>query len=121
MRETSGERGQVLPLVAIALVAFLGICAFSIDVGYAYYAKRQLQSAVDAAALAGAQDLPNATLAFATAQEYGDAHKPMSPPAPPARARRPRNTATPTSRRISRASTSNSRRSARTPPWSPPA
>src|SRR4029078_11714821 len=67
MRETSGERGQVLPLVAIALVAFLGICAFSIDVGYAYYAKRQLQSAVDSAALAGAQDLPSSTLAPATA------------------------------------------------------
>ena len=76
MRNANGERGQILPLVAIALVALLGICAFSIDVGYAYYAKRQLQSAVDAAALAGAQDLPNATLAFQTAQEYGDANKP---------------------------------------------
>ena len=76
MRKANGERGQILPLVAIALVALLGICAFSIDVGYAYYAKRQLQSAVDAAALAGAQDLPNATLAFQTAQEYGDANKP---------------------------------------------
>ena len=42
----------------VALVALLGIGAFAIDVGYAYYAKRQLQSATDAAALAGAQDLP---------------------------------------------------------------
>ena len=60
VRRRRGERGQILPLVAIALVALLGIGAFAIDVGYAYYAKRQLQSATDAAALAGAQDLPNA-------------------------------------------------------------
>ena len=58
MRRARGERGQILPIVALALVALLGISAFAIDVGYAYYAKRQLQSATDAAALAGAQDLP---------------------------------------------------------------
>ena len=58
MRRARGQRGQILPVVALALVALLGVTAFSIDVGYAYYAKRQLQSAVDAAALAGAQDLP---------------------------------------------------------------
>ena len=60
MRQARRDRGQILPIVAVALVGLLGICAFSIDVGYAYYAKRQLQSATDAAALAGAQDLPPA-------------------------------------------------------------
>ena len=60
MRQARRDRGQILPIVAVALVGLLGICAFSIDVGYAYYAKRQLQSATDAAALAGAQDLPSA-------------------------------------------------------------
>ena len=59
MRHTRAERGQILPIVALAMFCLLGICAFGIDVGNAYYAKRQLQSAVDAAALAGAQDLPN--------------------------------------------------------------
>ena len=53
MRGARGERGQILAVVALALVALLGVAAFSIDVGYAYYAKRQLQSATDAAALAG--------------------------------------------------------------------
>ena len=71
-----GERGQILPLVVIALVALLGIAAFAIDVGYAYYAKRQLQSATDAAALAGAQDLPNAPTAIATATSYAAANTP---------------------------------------------
>ena len=70
MRGARGERGQILAVVALALVALLGIAAFSIDVGYAYYAKRQLQSATDAAALAGAQDLPNAATAIATATTY---------------------------------------------------
>jgi Flp pilus assembly protein TadG len=70
MRRARGERGQILAVVALALVALLGVAAFSIDVGYAYYAKRQLQSATDAAALAGAQDLPNATNAVATATTY---------------------------------------------------
>ena len=79
MRRARGERGQILAVVALALVALLGICAFAIDVGYAYYAKRQLQSATDAAALAGAQDLPNATTAIATATSYAAANTPGEP------------------------------------------
>ena len=50
MRRARGERGQILPLVVVALVALLGIAAFSIDVAYAYYAKRQLQNATASAA-----------------------------------------------------------------------
>jgi Flp pilus assembly protein TadG len=78
MRKARGERGQVLAIVALALVALLGISAFAIDVGYAYYAKRQLQSATDAAALAGAQDLPNATTAVTTATTYAAANTPAN-------------------------------------------
>jgi Flp pilus assembly protein TadG len=78
MRRARGERGQILAVVALALVALLGIAAFAIDVGYAYYAKRQLQSATDAAALAGAQDLPNAVTAVATATSYAAANTPSN-------------------------------------------
>jgi Flp pilus assembly protein TadG len=78
MRRARGERGQILAVVALALVALLGIAAFAIDVGYAYYAKRQLQSATDAAALAGAQDLPNATTAVSTATSYASANTPSN-------------------------------------------
>jgi hypothetical protein len=78
MRGVHRERAQVLPLVALALVALLGVAAFAIDVGYAYYAKRQLQSATDAAALAGAQDLPSATTAIATATSYAAANTPSN-------------------------------------------
>ena len=76
MRRARGERGQILAVVVLALVALLGIAAFAIDVGYAYYAKRQLQSATDAAALAGAQDLPVAATAITTATAYAAANKP---------------------------------------------
>ena len=80
MRQARAQRGQILPVVALALVALLGVTAFSIDVGYAYYAKRQLQSAVDAAALAGAQDLPSSTLAPATALTYFKDNNPTNLP-----------------------------------------
>jgi Flp pilus assembly protein TadG len=76
MRRARGERGQILAVVALALVALLGIAAFSIDVGFAYYGKRQLQSATDAAALAGAQDLPSSTQAISTASDYATANTP---------------------------------------------
>ena len=78
MRKGRGERGQILPIVALALVALLGISAFAIDVGYAYYAKRQLQAATDAAALAGAQDLPTVATAKATAATYAAANTPAN-------------------------------------------
>ena len=67
-----------MAVVAFALVALLGISALAIDVGYAYYAKRRLQGATDAAALAGAQDLPDGTTAIATASGYADANTPSN-------------------------------------------
>src|SRR5207344_3124208 len=65
------ERGQVLVLALIfVVVVLLGIAAMVVDVGYAYYAHRSLQSSADAAALAGAQELPNATNAESIARQY---------------------------------------------------
>lgn len=64
------ERGQVVVLVVLLLVVLLGMAAFVIDVGYAYYAHRSLQASADAAALAGAQELPDGVKAKAVANEY---------------------------------------------------
>lgn len=80
MRRARGERGQMLPIVMLALLGLLGVSAFAIDVGFAYFAKRQLQAATDAAALAGAQDLPNVTLATQTAQDYATDNMPSNIP-----------------------------------------
>lgn len=51
------ERGQVLPIAAMMMVVLLAISALAIDVSRKYSEERQLRSAADAAALAGAQDL----------------------------------------------------------------
>jgi hypothetical protein len=65
------ERGQALVLAALAMVAVLGFAALAIDVGYWYSQKREVQNAVDAAALAGAQELPgDYVMAESKAREY---------------------------------------------------
>jgi hypothetical protein len=64
------EDGQVIALVAICLVVLLGFAALAIDVGNAYFSQRKLQASADAAALAGAQGLPNGDHAVALAQQY---------------------------------------------------
>jgi Flp pilus assembly protein TadG len=69
-RRPAREEGAVLPLVALMLVVLLGMAALSIDVGNAYLHKRRLQSAVDLAALAGAQRLPAQGTAQADAQSF---------------------------------------------------
>lgn len=52
------EAGQAIVVVALALVAVLGILGLAVDMGYLRYMKRQLQTAADAAAMAGAGELP---------------------------------------------------------------
>jgi hypothetical protein len=47
----------MLGLMAAGLVMVIGAVAMSVDVGYLYVARNQLQNAADAAALAGAQGL----------------------------------------------------------------
>jgi hypothetical protein len=65
------ERGQSLILAALAMVAMLGFAALAIDVGYWFSQEGEVQKAVDAAALAGAQELPdNYVMAESKAREY---------------------------------------------------
>ncbi len=64
------ERGQVVVLTALLMFVLLGMAALVVDVGYAYYAQRSLQASTDAAALAGAQALPNAGVATNLARQY---------------------------------------------------
>jgi len=64
------ESGSVLIIVAMSLVMLLVMVAFVVDIGKAYFVQRELQAAVDAAALAGAQHLPDPTEATQVANEY---------------------------------------------------
>lgn len=67
------ERGQAFALAALMMVMLLGMGAFVLDVGSWYRTQRRLQSTADAAALAGAQMLPNdSSGAKSTAQTYAD-------------------------------------------------
>ena len=59
MTSPRNERGQVLVLTVVALTVLLGMTALVLDVGDWFHTKRQLQASADAAALAGAQALPD--------------------------------------------------------------
>jgi Flp pilus assembly protein TadG len=65
------ESGQVLVLVAAAMVGFIAMTAFVVDVGSWFHQQRATQATVDAAALAGAQALPDKNAATALAVSYG--------------------------------------------------
>ena len=58
-RALRDERGQVLPWVLMGMLGLLGMAGISVDVGKAYAVRSQLQSAVNAAALAGAAEVYN--------------------------------------------------------------
>jgi Flp pilus assembly protein TadG len=51
------RQGQVLPLVALGLPLIIGMAGLSITIGSLYLSETRLQNAVDAAALAGAQEM----------------------------------------------------------------
>lgn len=53
----TNERGQVLPLVALATVVLLGMMGLAIDVGYTYSVRQAMQASTDAAATAAAQEI----------------------------------------------------------------
>ncbi len=59
-RALNDQRGQILPLVMLGVVGFLGMAGLTIDVGRAYVVRRQLQSVASAAALAASGSVYNA-------------------------------------------------------------
>jgi hypothetical protein len=63
-------QGQATVLTVVFLVVLLAMAALVLDVGSWYRAKRAAQSTADAAALAGAQALPNTGNASTLAQQY---------------------------------------------------
>jgi Putative Flp pilus-assembly TadE/G-like len=67
----SGESGQAIVLIVLFLAVLLGMAAMVLDVGYAYYTHRSLQASADAAALAGAMELPDPSRAQTYARQYG--------------------------------------------------
>ena len=72
-KNISNEKGQVVIIAALLIVSLLGMTALVVDVGSIYEERRQTQTVADAAALAGAQDLPeNPGQAIQNAIIYAD-------------------------------------------------
>ena len=57
MNQRIGERGQALPFIGLCLMVLMGFGAVGVDVGYVHYQQMRMQTATDAAAVAGAQQL----------------------------------------------------------------
>jgi Flp pilus assembly protein TadG len=67
-RQNHNRRGVILVLVAILLVIFMGMTAFSIDIGYVATVKAQLQRSADGAALAAAAEMNKVGISAARAR-----------------------------------------------------
>ena len=52
-----GERGQILPMTAIALIAVVALVGVAADMGYFFDYRRHMQTGADGAAMAGAEQL----------------------------------------------------------------
>jgi Flp pilus assembly protein TadG len=68
----SNQRGQVFALTAIVMTACLAMAAFVLDVGSWYREHRHTQRIADAAALAGAQVVPDTANATTLALQYAN-------------------------------------------------
>ena len=64
------ERGAILVLSALLMAAMLTIAAIAVDLANARQERRQAQATADAAALAGAQDLPDPNKVVTTVKAY---------------------------------------------------
>jgi Flp pilus assembly protein TadG len=64
------EKGVAAVVVALVMTVLIGFTAFVVDIGVVALGKQKLQNAIDAASLAGAQDLPNTSAATIAANNY---------------------------------------------------
>jgi Flp pilus assembly protein TadG len=75
MKTMRADSGAVAVMFVLMVVMLVVIAAFAVDAGYWYTSRWQLQSAADAAALAGCQDLATGKSdaeIWATVEDYAD-------------------------------------------------
>jgi hypothetical protein len=73
MRNTRGDRGQILVIVAIGFIVLLGFAALVLDIGIAYATQREERNLTDSASLAGAQELQQPGSRLVSAADRTDA------------------------------------------------
>lgn len=66
----NNERGQALVILSLGLTAFIGLAGVSVETGHAYLAYQKLVASTNAAAMAGAQAMPDTTQATANVNAY---------------------------------------------------
>jgi Flp pilus assembly protein TadG len=67
------QRGQALVAVMVTASTVMCLAAASIETGHVYYAYQQLVASTNAAVLAGAEAMPNTTLAKTNVAQYSSA------------------------------------------------
>jgi hypothetical protein len=67
------ETGQTLVFVLLCLTGAIGLAGISMDMGHGFYAYEELKASTNAAAMAGAQGLPNTTTATSNVSAYSAA------------------------------------------------
>jgi hypothetical protein len=72
MTHKNREKGTILFLVALLGMTLMAFMALAFDGSYSYYLKRRLQTAADAAAIAGAQELLRSATAQVTTAARND-------------------------------------------------
>lgn len=70
------ERAQVVPIIALLAVVFVGLLGLAIDMARLFVARTELSRALDSAALAGVVELPDVDNAHAKATTYLGANLP---------------------------------------------
>ena len=66
------ERGQALPYLALMMITLLVVVGFAVDIGLTFVEKARLQTAADAAALAGSQALGNTGICNPNARDAAE-------------------------------------------------
>src|SRR5689334_19425898 len=67
-RPNSHNRGVTIVYLALIMLVLIGVLGLAIDTGYVFLTAHQLQNAADAAAMAGADEIP-----YSTSQAVTDA------------------------------------------------
>ncbi len=73
MARPTRDRGAVLPMTVVSILALVGFAALAIDLSWAYLNGERQQRAADAAALAAVVDLPPDNAIWSASTSYGTA------------------------------------------------
>ncbi len=72
------QRGSVIVMIPVFFLVAAGFASLAVDMGHLYSLRGELQNTADAAALAAANDLPEADDVRATAVEYATKNMPVA-------------------------------------------